>query len=601
MPEIDSIAATKQLITTELTPREIFKHQAESREIINNLTRKKPPKSKLKFVDFNGFNLFCEVSEENKAKPFIPKSLTASVFQACHDLDHCGQAESKRRIRSAYYWPSLGRDTSKYVRSCHPCQSIKPKKKYCPKPKTFKVPDKRFQEVHIDVVGPLPESEGMRYILTLLDRKSRWLESVALPEASSLACCNGFIRGWLARYGACQSLICDNGNTFTAKLWTDLQRVLGIQVTYVPRYHQSTNEAIERQHRTLKESIKASLVQMGDDHGSQWMTQLPFTLLGRRVALQPDLGASPAQYLYGTEPILPGVILQNEQGKENDHQLLKNIQVNSNRPAVPTSRHCATPPTYMPPETKNPKYVYVEVDNPTGLQRKFSGPYPVMGHPSNTTITILVGYTAQGIPKEETHHWSRIRVADMRPKTELGNRPRPGRQPRDEQQQNNRLWRQNFTQPDNNIITQPRSPPSAAEFKRPAVPAELGRPTPNILDSPYRPQNQNNNNEFSPEPRSLPEPGLEPGGEPLPPEVNGRLAPPVTKGAPTTTGRLPNRVTFVTMTTSGDQLLRWTMTTSNSRHRQSGHRQDSPFHLNTKVKIGQGEIPSYQTDFKNLI
>ena len=39
-----------------------------------------------------------------------------------------------------------------------------------------KVPDERFTFVHLDVVGPLPESSGMKYILSVLDRTSKWLE-----------------------------------------------------------------------------------------------------------------------------------------------------------------------------------------------------------------------------------------------------------------------------------------------------------------------------------------------------------------------------------------------------------------------------------------
>ena len=300
-PEQDVVAAAKLIVTTELTPQNILKAQAACGEVINHLSGKKNPTIKLKYINYRGYNLLCEVT--NRPRPFIPKELRDSVYQACHDIDHAGQAESKRRVKSAYFWPKLQKDVAKYVKTCHSCQSIKPKRKYVPKPKTFKVPDRRFSHLHVDVVGPLLESEGMSYILSILDRKTRWLECIAMPAANAKNVCNAFIRGWLQRYGKCDSIICDNGNTFIAKLWTDLQRVLGVEVVFVPRYHQSTNGAVERQHRTIKESIKASLVQMGNTHRDQWMTQLPFTLLGRRVALQPDLGASPADYVLGTAPV----------------------------------------------------------------------------------------------------------------------------------------------------------------------------------------------------------------------------------------------------------------------------------------------------------
>ena len=104
----------------------------------------------------------------------------------------------------------------------------------------------------------------------------------------------------------------------------------------MPRYHQSTNGAIERQHRTIKESLKASLVEMGDTHQENWMMQLPFTLLGRRVAVSPDFQASPADMAFGAAPVLPGIIVQNEEDSD-PHVLLKSLQMKANRPPIPMS------------------------------------------------------------------------------------------------------------------------------------------------------------------------------------------------------------------------------------------------------------------------
>ena len=106
-PERDVIAAAKEIITTELLPANIYKEQAICQEIQNKLIGKKSPKSKLNVVDFKGFKLLCETSQD--PKPYIPKSLRTSVMKACHDIDHAGQTESKRRAKSAYYWPDLGK------------------------------------------------------------------------------------------------------------------------------------------------------------------------------------------------------------------------------------------------------------------------------------------------------------------------------------------------------------------------------------------------------------------------------------------------------------------------------------------------------------
>ena len=202
-----------------------------------------------------GVKIICETST-NTPKPFIPLNLRKYVYMACHDFDHCGQRESTIRASSSYFWPKLNKDVAHYVSTCHPCQSIKSVKKFIPKARTFDVPDRRFSQLHIDVVGPLPPSEGMSYILSIFCRTSKWLECIPMPSATSANCAKAFVRGWLARYGAADQIFSDNGNTFVAKLWEDLNKILGIKVTFVPRYHQATNGAVERQHRTLKDSIK---------------------------------------------------------------------------------------------------------------------------------------------------------------------------------------------------------------------------------------------------------------------------------------------------------------------------------------------------------
>ena len=219
--------------------------------------------------------------------------------------------------------------------------------------------------------------------MTIICRKTKWLEAIALPAATSLNCCNAFIRGWLSRYGAPQEIICDNGLTYQAGLWKDLQRVLGVEVTFVPPYHQATNGLIERSHRPLKESIKASLVEMGDIHKEKWMQQLPLTLLGRRVALHEDMGASPAQMTLGGTPVIPGVLVPDSEKQKqiNDHELLKTLHMSTDVPAVPMSAHREATPTYVPPEFQTATHVYVKVETPPNLGQKYVGPHIIVDRP----------------------------------------------------------------------------------------------------------------------------------------------------------------------------------------------------------------------------
>jgi hypothetical protein len=56
--------------------------------------------------------------------------------------------------------------------------------------------------VHVDLIGPLPTSvEGFKYLFTMVDRSSRWLEAAPLKSMLAEDCVDAFISSWVARFG----------------------------------------------------------------------------------------------------------------------------------------------------------------------------------------------------------------------------------------------------------------------------------------------------------------------------------------------------------------------------------------------------------------
>ena len=119
-PEVDTVAAAKQIVKFELHPTKIRQEQANDLEITHLMMGKHSPKIKIRQISFDGVEIICETSTGTN-RPVLPRSLRSAAFQACHDIDHAGQAETKRRLTSSYFWPKMKQDTSFYVKSCHPC------------------------------------------------------------------------------------------------------------------------------------------------------------------------------------------------------------------------------------------------------------------------------------------------------------------------------------------------------------------------------------------------------------------------------------------------------------------------------------------------
>ena len=136
--------------------------------------------------------------------------------------------------------------------------------------------------LHVDLVGPLPESEGRSYIFTMVDRWSRWPEAIPVSDISAASCANALIRGWIARFGVPSNLTSDRGAQFTSALWAELGKTLSIKNINTTAYHPQANGLVERFHRTLKAALMAT------GEATSWMGRLPHVLLGIRTARKED-------------------------------------------------------------------------------------------------------------------------------------------------------------------------------------------------------------------------------------------------------------------------------------------------------------------------
>ena len=66
------------------------------------------------------------------------------------------------------------------------------------------------------------------YILTMIDRTSRWPEAVPLSSITAESCARAFISTWISRFGVPALLTSDRGAQFTSSIWLEVCSVLGI-------------------------------------------------------------------------------------------------------------------------------------------------------------------------------------------------------------------------------------------------------------------------------------------------------------------------------------------------------------------------------------
>ena len=72
-------------------------------------------------------------------------------------------------------------------------------------------PDRRFGSLHVNLVGPLDEYKGMKYLFMIIDRFTRWPEAIPLRDSITETCVKALIRHWISRFGVPDDITSDRG------------------------------------------------------------------------------------------------------------------------------------------------------------------------------------------------------------------------------------------------------------------------------------------------------------------------------------------------------------------------------------------------------
>ena len=331
-----------------------------------------------KSVNIGNRSIIVDVSN-GPARPYIPYASRRKVFNCFHGLGHPGVERTRQAISQRVVWPSMRADVSRWARECLSCQQAKVTKHVVPPIGEFAVPNRRFDHINVDIVT-LPQSNGFRYLLTAVDRFTRWPMAVPMRDMTTETVIDAFAFGWVQHLGVPTTITTDRGTQFTSEMFEQLTKIWGIKTILTTPYHPEANGLVERLHRRLKES----LIALGSENPEEWFWKLPLVLLSIRTTLKPDIGASPADLVYGEGLAVPGEMLPSN--PSTDAQLLRQraaaladlrLEVARLQP-VPTSAH-RRPQVHLPEELETCTHVFVRRGNASStLASPYVGPYRVV-------------------------------------------------------------------------------------------------------------------------------------------------------------------------------------------------------------------------------
>ena len=153
---------------------------------------------------------------------------------------------------------------------------------------SFETQERRFQHIHVGLVGPLPHLAGYNHLLTCVDRFTRWPEAIPLSDTSAASMASAFLHHWVVGFGlnSCRNYGCQPCWVITSP---------------------------QQRHTTLRPpawlSASTGLKARCDNDGDKWHHQLPWTLLGLRTTHKDDLDQSPVELTLGDTLTVPGELL----------------------------------------------------------------------------------------------------------------------------------------------------------------------------------------------------------------------------------------------------------------------------------------------------
>ncbi|UYV78997.1 hypothetical protein LAZ67_17000580, partial [Cordylochernes scorpioides] len=233
----------------------------------------------------------------------VPEKKKREIMKEYHNHmsnGHLGVARTMYQIKSKYFWLSMLKDVSEFVKTCHLCQSTKGSNQL-PSGLLQPIPPANFpfERIGIDFVGPLPSTKNRKkWIIVLTDYYTRYAETRAVSEATVKEVSKFLVEDIFLRHGAPQYLISDRGSQFTSNLMKEVMKTCKIKHCFTTSYHPQTNGLTERLNRTL---INMLSMYVNTDQ-KNWDEILPFITHAYNTTIQETTGYSPFFLMFGREP-----------------------------------------------------------------------------------------------------------------------------------------------------------------------------------------------------------------------------------------------------------------------------------------------------------
>jgi len=235
----------------------------------------------------------------------VPFRLRKEIIKNMHNSvisGHLGKKKTKEKLAQRYYWYEMREDISIWISQCEICGANKPPNKSSKAPLGSMPVGAPLDRLATDLLGPLPVTpRGNKYILTITDYFTKWIEIFAVPDQTAVTCAQIMLNDVVCRFGCPLAIHSDQGRNFESEIFQELCKILEIRKTRTSPRNPKCNGQIERFNRTLISMVKAYLC--GEQ--TNWDINLGCLACAYRASPCESTGLTPNLMMLGREIRLP--------------------------------------------------------------------------------------------------------------------------------------------------------------------------------------------------------------------------------------------------------------------------------------------------------
>lgn len=245
---------------------------------------------------------YSPVGEQSRLLCFIPRGHRLSLLRVFHDEhNHIGYDKTLDLVLKHFWFPGLRQFVKKYIEHCLICIS----KKRVPRSQqqnitSWEKPDQPFSVLHSDVLGPLPESNGFKFVLLIVDAFTKYTLLYPIYRQDVEELLRVFTNA-VSLFGAPKLIVTDRGRMYQSARFLDFVKEIGSEIHLITAEMHQSNGQVERYARTV-----LNLLRIETNHkGAAWSETLWRLQLTINVTKQKTTQASPLNLLVGADAATP--------------------------------------------------------------------------------------------------------------------------------------------------------------------------------------------------------------------------------------------------------------------------------------------------------